>query len=70
MPRPRSVVPMTSVELRLPADLLARVDVLLYSDMEGRVPYGERSKFFERLLRGFFETLTPGDSRPSGDRKQ
>jgi hypothetical protein len=38
----------------LPEDLMARLDLLLWSDFEGRVPKGAYQKFFEARMREFF----------------
>lgn len=40
----------------LPTDVRARLDLLLYSDLEARVPFGAYQTFFLNLLRSFFET--------------
>lgn len=37
-------------ELSLPPDLVARVDLELYSELEGRVPHGAWQKLLIKLL--------------------
>lgn len=59
MPRHADVVPKTLLKLRIPLDLRARLDLHLTSDLEGRVPYGNYSTFFEQLLRDFFNKEKP-----------
>jgi len=41
-------------------DLVARVDLLLYSELEGRVPYGAWSKLVQALLEKMLEEREKG----------
>lgn len=50
----KKVVPSVERILTLPIDLSTRVDLELYSELEGRVPYGARQRFFTQLLRDYF----------------
>lgn len=54
MARPKSVEPMMTKELALPQSLVVRVNELLYSKLEGKIPYGAWQRFaihaFEREL--------------------
>jgi hypothetical protein len=45
------------VHLRLPADLVGRIYLLLYSDAHGGVPYGALSQFYEIALREKLERV-------------
>lgn len=50
MPRPKRAVPNVTKELSLPPDLVARVDLELYSELEDRVPHGAWQKLLAELL--------------------
>ena len=54
MPRPASVNKPIEKKLSLDAELVARVELALFSDLEGRVPYGAWSGLIEQLLREHF----------------
>lgn len=54
MPR-RSIIPKLHIHLKLPMDLMMKVDLKLFSTVEGKVPYGGYSAFFEQLLRNHFQ---------------
>lgn len=45
----------TRLELKLPEMLRTRLDLLLFSSLEGRVPHGAYSTFFEARLRAFLD---------------
>ena len=51
MPRPRNPHPSVPLELAIPADLRARLDLYLYSEVEQRVPHGAYSAFILPLIR-------------------
>lgn len=68
------------IQFRIRENLIARLNLLLYSPTEGRVPYGAQSDLIEGLLDDFFarydrsKPTTPlGDSNkpttPLGDSK-
>lgn len=54
MPRPPNLIPSRSLHVRLPEDLLGRLDLELFSSLEGRVPYGAHQTFLVARLREFF----------------
>lgn len=56
MPRPSK--PTERLNLRLPLDLKVRLDLLLVSELEARVPYGDYTNFFSERLREFLEWKT------------
>ena len=58
MSRRRNVIPTVQLELKLPADLRAKLDLYLWSDVEGRVPQGRYQEFFVSLLNEFFNRRT------------
>ncbi len=53
MPRgkPPKVIRPVLKNISLPEDLVARVELELYSELEGRVPHGAWARLVERLLR-------------------
>ncbi len=51
MPRVKRVDRPVRLEITLPESVSAAVELELFSDIEGRVPYGARSKLLEQLLR-------------------
>jgi len=57
MGRPRKTTPPVRVGLTLPQDLNERLESHLKSEIENRVPHGDKSKFFEQLVREFFQKL-------------
>lgn len=46
MPALKKTDPITTLNTRLPQSLRTRLDLLLYSEMEGRVPKGAYQDFF------------------------
>jgi len=57
MGRPRKTTPPVRIGFTLPQDLADRLDSHLKSEVENRVPHGDKSKFFETLTREFFQRL-------------
>lgn len=55
MPRPFKIDRPVQVCLQLPTSVVARMDMHLWSSLEGRVPYGKRNEFLGRLIAEFFE---------------
>ena len=62
MPRGRkpNLVPSTRLELALPTDIRSRLDLHLFSEVEGRIPQGAYTTFFEQRLREFFKSIDQG----------
>ena len=56
----RKIMPITRLELSIPLDLRTKLDLHLTSELEGRVPFGKYSEFFERLLRDYFNSRGQG----------
>lgn len=50
MPRPKKAIPSVTKEISLPPDLVARVDLALYSELEDRVPHGAWQRLLTELL--------------------
>lgn len=55
MSRPRRVIRPTSLEVSIPETIRGRLDLFLFSEVEGRVPLGAYSRLVTRLLSEFFE---------------
>lgn len=51
MPRPRKADRPARIDVYLPSSLRDRLELLLFSQAEGRVPHGAWSSFFETLAR-------------------
>lgn len=55
MPRPKSLRPSSPLEVALDETLRAKLDLHLWSTVEGRVPHGAYRKFFNSLLTQTFD---------------
>lgn len=64
MAKPARTVRPTYLNLALPEDVRARLDLHLFSSVEGRVPHGAYSHYIANLIR---QDLTNHDART--DRK-
>lgn len=65
MPRPRKAIRPVEKNISLPEDLVARVDLELYSDLEGKVPFGAWQRYVEGLIRADLERRAA--QRPADD---
>ena len=54
MPRPRNSIETIFLNVGIRGDLKAKLDLLLWSELEGRVPHGAYKVFFEKLLESYF----------------
>lgn len=54
MPRPPNIDRPTVLNICLPETLRAKLDVFLFSEAEGKVPYGSYNRFFVERLTEFF----------------
>ena len=61
MPRPRKAVRPVEKNISLPEDLVARVNLELYSDLEARVPFGAWQKYIETLIRADLDRRAKGN---------
>lgn len=63
MPRPPNIIRPTYLHMALPEDARTKLDLLLHSPLEGRVPKGAYQKFFLERMWEFFTwrrlALTP-----------
>lgn len=53
--RPPLVNPTRALNVHLDEQQAARMDLFLFSELEGRVPKGSYQRFFNDLLRRFFD---------------
>lgn len=56
MPRTKKSIRPVSIHLKLPEDLVAQIELELFSELAGRAPQGAKQAFFERLVRDHFAT--------------
>lgn len=52
--RPPNILRPTKLTTYLPEDLRAKLDLHLFSEIEGRVPHGAYSQFLAERVREFF----------------
>lgn len=57
MPRRPNVIPSYKLTLQVPQDLKSRLDLLLWSDAENRVPHGAYAAFFASLLKSRLDQI-------------
>lgn len=57
MTRRSNVIPSHRLSLWVPEDLKARLDLALFSDLEGKVPFGAYTTFYSELLRARLDTI-------------
>lgn len=57
MPRQPNTIRPASKNLQLPCDIVAQVDMHLWSDLEGRVPHGAWSRLVTSLLNDYLNTV-------------
>jgi hypothetical protein len=51
MPRPKKIVRPVEKRISLPEDLVAQVELKLWSELEGKVPFGAWQEYLVRLIR-------------------
>lgn len=51
MARPRKAIRPIEKRISIDEDLVARVELELWSDLEGKVPFGSWSQYINRLIR-------------------
>lgn len=57
MPRPKKVDRPVELAISLPSSLATRMELELYSELEGRVPHGARSRFLAGLIEQHFAKI-------------
>lgn len=55
MARPKKTIRTVYKNIGLPEDLAAKMELHLYSEVEGRIPFGAQQEFLTKLLQDFFE---------------
>lgn len=63
MPRPRRTIRPTSLLTSIPEDLRARLDLKLYSPIEGRIPHGAYSEYLCTLIRADLDKTTQKETQ-------
>lgn len=66
MARPKRIVRTISKNIALPEDLVARMELELYSELEGKIPFGAQQKFLEKVLRDHYARQDAGQQLPEG----
>lgn len=57
MPRRPHVIPRYKLTLQIPMDLKSRLDLLLWSEAENRVPLGAYAEFFATILKARLDAI-------------
>lgn len=57
MARPKKTIRTIFKNIALPEDLAAKVELHLYSELEGKIPFGAQQEFFSQLLRDYFSKM-------------
>lgn len=57
MPRPRQTVPSVYLNLAIPQPLAEKLELELFSEVDGRIPPGAYKLFFTELLTKYFSSL-------------
>lgn len=55
MARPKMAIRSVEKTLCLPAPLVDRVDLILFSELEGRVPFGAWKEFVVKAIENYLE---------------
>lgn len=50
MPKPKKIDQSVRLEVQIPTSILSKVQLELYSDLEGKVPFGKMSELATNLL--------------------
>lgn len=59
MPKPKRAIRPIMKNVSLPEDLVALVDLHLFSELEGRVPHGAWTALVQQLLRDWLAKAKP-----------
>ena len=62
MPKPRRTIRPTYLNLAIPEDIRAMLDLHLYSTVERRVPHGAYSAYITNLIRADIQSHAKGGS--------
>jgi hypothetical protein len=61
MPRPKNTIPNEARKVTMSVDVWAQVDLLLFSQIEGRIPYRANKEFFEAAVTHYLERIKNGE---------
>lgn len=67
MARPKNTIKSISRNISIPEDLCELMDKELYSELEGKIPFGAQQAFFTKLLREHFEHQLESEPSPEAD---
>jgi hypothetical protein len=56
MARPKKTIRTIYKNIGIPEDLAAKMELELYSEVEGKIPFGAQQEFLTKLLRAYFDT--------------
>lgn len=54
MARPKKLIRTVYKNIAIPEDLVAKIELELFSEVEGKIPFGAQQEFFTRLLMNYF----------------
>ncbi len=57
MSRPKGITRRMSKNISLPEDIVTRMELELYSEVDNRIPIGAQSQLIEKLLREHYRKL-------------
>ena len=57
MARPKAVISTVEKKIQLHAELCTRMELELFSDVEGKIPYGAQSTFINNLIREHYKQI-------------
>lgn len=57
MPKPPNVIRPYRLNINIPEDLKVKIDLHLWSEVEGRVPHGAHRAFFIQLANEYFKKI-------------
>lgn len=57
MPRAKNTIPTMQLNVAIATDLMAKLELLLFSEVEGKVPHGAKSELISNLLRQHFSKI-------------
>lgn len=70
MPKPRNLIPTRRLNLHLREDLFTKIELLLFSELEQRVPEGAYRQWFELRIQEYLNSkhldLAPWADSPPG----
>ena len=58
MARPKKTTPTVTIKACLPEDLAAKVKLLCYSEVEGKIPQGALQEFFVEALTNYIKGIS------------